>query len=135
MNKQKVLVNYFDSAKYNDEEILESVENTKKEFDKKIIDVNIKLNEYGVYVITYYFKTKENIFQKIIIKIKEKRKKKKQLLLKEKNILERNLKKEKSKKIRKTRKQKQEEKLQKRIEEYSGNKYGKYKQTREYRPY
>ena len=45
MNKQKVLVNYFDSAKYNDEEILESVENTKKEFDKKKIDVNIKLNE------------------------------------------------------------------------------------------
>ena len=135
MNKQKVLVNYFDSAKYNDEEILESVENTKKEFDKKIIDVNIKLNEYGVYVITYYFKTKENIFQKIIIKIKEKRKAKKQLLLKEKNILERNLKKEKSKKIKKTRKQKQEEKLQKRMEKYSGNKYGKYKQTREYRPY
>lgn len=135
MNKQKVLVNYFDSAKYNDEEILESVENTKKEFDKKIIDVNIKLNEYGVYVITYYFKTKENIFQKIIIKIKEKRKAKKQLLLKEENILERNLKKEKSKKIKKTRKQKQEEKLQKRIEKYSGNKYGKYKQTREYRPY
>ena len=135
MNKQKVLVNYFDSAKYNDEEILESVENTKKEFDKKIIDVNIKLNEYGVYVITYYFKTKENIFQKIIIKIKEKRKAKKQLLLKEENILERNFKKEKSKKIRKTRKQKQEEKLQKRIEKYSGNKYGKYKQTREYRPY
>ena len=135
MNKQKVLVNYFDSAKYNDEEILESVENTKKEFDRKIIDVNIKLNEYGVYVITYYFKTKENIFQKIIIKIKEKRKAKKQLLLKEENILERNLKKEKSKKIKKTRKQKQEEKLQKRIEKYSGNKYGKYKQTREYRPY
>ena len=104
MNKQKVLVNYFDSAKYNDEEILESVENTKKEFDKKKIDVNIKLNEYGVYVITYYFKTKENIFQKIIIKIKEKRKAKKQLLLKEENILERNLKKEKSKKIKKTRK-------------------------------
>ena len=90
MNKEKVLVNYFDSAKYNDEEILESVENTKKEFDKKKIDVNIKLNEYGVYVITYYFKTKENIFQKIIIKIKEKRKAKKQLLLKEKKILERN---------------------------------------------
>ena len=135
MNKQKVLVNYFDSAKYNDEEILESVENTKKEFDKKKIDVNIKLNEYGVYVITYYFKTKENIFQKIIIKIKEKRKAKKQLLLKEENILERDFKKEKSKKIRKTRKQKQEEKLQKRIEKYSGNKYGKYKQTREYRPY
>ena len=135
MNKEKVLVNYFDSAKYNDEEILESVENTKKEFDKKKIDVNIKLNEYGVYVITYYFKTKEKIFQKIIIKIKEKRKAKKQLLLKEKNILERNLKKEKSKKIKKTRKQKQEEKLQKRMEKYSGNKYGKYKQTREYRPY
>ena len=135
MNKEKVLVNYFDSAKYNDEEILESVENTKKEFDKKKIDVNIKLNEYGVYVITYYFKTKENIFQKIIIKIKEKRKAKKQLLLKEKNILERNLKKEKSKKIKKTRKQKQVEKLQKRMEKYSGNKYGKYKQTREYRPY
>ena len=135
MNKQKVLVNYFDSEKYNDEEILESVENTKKEFDKKKIDVNIKLNKYGVYVITYYFKTKENIFQKIIIKIKEKRKAKKQLLLKEENILERNFKKEKSKKIRKTRKQKQEEKLQKRIEKYSGNKYGKYKQTREYRPY
>lgn len=135
MNKEKVLINYFDSKVYSNQEILENVEQTKKEFEKRQVNVNIKLNEYGVYVITYYFKTKENIFQKIIIKLKEKRKTKKQLLLKEENMLDEILEKTKTKKIRKTRKQRQEEKLQKRIEKYSGNKYGKYKETKTYRPY
>lgn len=88
MNKEKVLINYFDSKQYNNQEILESVEQTKKEFEKKIINVEIKLNEYGVYVITYYFRTKENFLQKIIIKLKERRKSKNRLLLKEENILE-----------------------------------------------
>ena len=86
MNKEKVLINYFDSKQYNNQEILESVEQTKKEFEKKIINVEIKLNEYGVYVITYYFRTKENFLQKIIIKLKERRKSKNRLLLKEENI-------------------------------------------------
>ena len=36
MNKEKVLINYFDSKQYNNQEILESVEQTKKEFEKKI---------------------------------------------------------------------------------------------------
>lgn len=135
MNKEKVLINYFDSKVYSNQEILENVEQTKKEFEKRQVNVNIKLNEYGVYVITYYFKTKENIFQKIIIKLKEKRKTKKQLLLKEENMLDEILEKTKTKNIRKTRKQRQEEKLQKRIEKYSGNKYGKYKETKTYKPY
>ena len=155
MNKEKVLINYFDSKQYNNQEILESVEQTKKEFEKKIINVEIKLNEYGVYVITYYFRTKENFLQK-------RRKSKNRLLLKEENILEqvleseknsnirfkekkeknkldnkkdRKVKNKKIKKEKKTRKQRQEEKLQKRIEKYTGNQYGKYKPTKTYRPY
>ena len=162
MNKEKVLINYFDSKQYNNQEILESVEQTKKEFEKKIINVEIKLNEYGDYVITYYFRTKENFLQKIIIKLKERRKSKNRLLLKEENILEqvleseknsnirfkekreknkldnkkdRKVKNKKKKKEKKTRKQRQEEKLQKRIEKYTGNQYGKYKPTKTYRPY
>ena len=100
MNKEKVLINYFDSKQYNNQEILESVEQTKKEFEKKIINVEIKLNEYGVYVITYYFRTKENFLQKIIIKLKERRKSKNRLLLKEENILEQVLESEKNSNIR-----------------------------------
>ena len=100
MNKEKVLINYFDSKQYNNQEILESVEQNKKEFEKKIINVEIKLNEYGVYVITYYFRTKENFLQKIIIKLKERRKSKNRLLLKEENILEQVLESEKNSNIR-----------------------------------
>ena len=122
---------------------MENIEETKKEFSEKKVDFDISINDYGVYVVTYYFRNKENIFQKIMIKIK-KRKKKRPLLdkgIKEENNIkkEKKIKKEKNKinhtKIKKTREERIEEKTRKRFEKYSGNQYGKYKATKTYRPY
>lgn len=156
MKNQKVLENYFDSRIYNNQEIEEAISKTKKEFDKKIVNVDISLNEFGVYVVTYYFKNKENLFQKIVIKIKQRKKKKQILLLQEKKqkmqekqfeLHKKEIKKqrkkenkqknhiEKAKRKNKTREERNKEKLQKRIEKYTGNKYGKYKETKTYRPY
>ena len=84
MLKQRVVENYFDSKIYSNQEIIQSIEETKKEYSKKIVDVDINLNEFGVYVVTYYFKVRDNIFQKIFIKLKQKRRKNKIELLQEK---------------------------------------------------
>lgn len=139
--RNKVIENYYDSKIYTDSEILEDIKETKKEFSEKKVDVDISINDYGVYIVTYYFRNKENIFQKIMIKIKQ-RKKKRPLLDKgikeEKNIIkEKIIKKEKNKtkNIKKTKEEKREEKIRKRLEKYSGNQYGKYKETKTYRPY
>ena len=99
--RNKVIENYYDSKIYTNSEILEDIKETKKEFSEKKVDVDISINDYGVYIVTYYFKNKENIFQKIMIKIKQ-RKKKRPLLDKgikeEKNIIkEKIIKKEKNK--------------------------------------
>ena len=125
MLKQRVVENYFDSKIYSNQEIIQSIEETKKEYSKKIVDVDINLNEFGVYVVTYYFKNQDNIFQKIFIKIKQRKKKNKTVLLQEKSL-------EREKMTREERKQ---EKVRKRMEKYSGNKYGVYKQTKTYKPY
>ncbi len=125
MLKQRVVENYFDSKIYSNQEIIQSIEETKKEYSKKIVDVDINLNEFGVYVVTYYFKNQDNIFQKIFIKIKQRKRKNKTVLLQEKSL-------EREKMTREERKQ---EKVRKRMEKYSGNKYGVYKQTRTFKPY
>ena len=64
MLKQKIVEDYFDASMYSNQEILQRIEETKKEFSKKIVNVDINLNEFGVYVVTYYFKNKNNVFQK-----------------------------------------------------------------------
>ena len=139
--RNKVIENYYDSKIYTNSEILEDIKETKKEFSEKKVDVDISINDYGVYIVTYYFKNKENIFQKIMIKIKQ-RKKKRPLLDKgikeEKNIIkEKIIKKEKNKtkNIKKTKEERIKEKIRKRLEKYGGNQYGKYKETKTYRPY
>ena len=125
MLKQRVVENYFDSKIYSNQEIMQSIEETKKEYSKKIVDVDINLNEFGVYVVTYYFKNRDNIFQKIFIKIKQRRKKNKTILIQERSLRYENM----------TREERKQEKIRKRMEKYSGNKYGVYKQTRTYKPY
>ena len=125
MLKQKIVESYFDSKIYSNQEILRSIEETKKEYSKKIVDIDIRLNEFGVYVVTYYFKNKDNNFQKIFIKIKQKAKKNKTVLLQEKSLTYGKLTKDERKK----------EKIKRRMEKYSGNIYGVYKETRTYRPY
>ncbi len=125
MLKQRIVENYFDSKIYSNQEIMQSIEETKKEYSKKIVDVDINLNEFGVYVVTYYFKNQDNIFQKIFIKIKQGRKKNKTVLLQERSLVHEKM----------TREERKREKIRKRMEKYSGNKYGVYKQTRTYKPY
>ena len=112
MLKQKIIENYFDATSYTNQEIMEKIEETKKEFSKKITNVDINLNEFGVYVVTYYFEVKENLFQKIFIKIKK--------------TVDFN---------KKSREERKKEKIKKRLEKYSGNKYGVYKETKTYKPY
>lgn len=125
MLKQKVVENYFDSNLYSNQEILQSIEETKKEYSKKIVDVDINLNEFGVYVVTYYFKNQDNFIQKIFIKIRQRKKKNKIALLQEKDFAYGKI----------TREERKQEKIRKRMEKYSGYKYGIYKQTKKYKPY
>lgn len=94
MNKNKCLEYYLDSKIYGSKEIQESIENTKKEYLNKKVNVNILLNDYGMYVITFYFENKNNFFNKI--KIWFKKKNKKVLLLEENNIKKEKIKNTKS---------------------------------------
>ena len=82
MNKIKRLQYYFDSKTYTDQQIEEKIEETKKEFPKRRVDVRIKLNEFGVYIVTFYVEDKETYLTKIMSKYRTKKVK----LLKEGNI-------------------------------------------------
>ena len=125
MLKQRIVEDYFDSKTYSNQEILQKIEETKKEYHKKIIDVDININEFGVFVVTYYFKVSNNIFHKIFIKIKHRKKKNETKLLQEKS----------SSFDKKTREERKQEKIKRRMDKYSGNKYGVYKETKTYKPY
>ena len=108
MEQNKQLEYYLDSRIYSSEEVQKSIIETKKEFPNKKVKVNIALNEFGVYIITFTFENKHTYFNRI--KIRLWRKFKKPLLLNNGN--------------------------QSRLEKYSGeNRYGQYKATRTYRPY
>lgn len=69
----KHLQYYFDSKKYTDLEINQSIEETKNEFSKQIENVEVYLNEFGVYVVTFYIHNKKKYFPKVINKINKKR--------------------------------------------------------------
>ena len=122
MQQKKCLEYYLDSKIYNNEEIQKNIEETKKEFPKKKIKVDIQLNSFGMYIITFYFENRESIFHKIKVYFKKK-KNNKILLLQEKND---------SKIENKTTR---EDKTKKRLEKYYGQKYVQYKKTQTYRPY
>ena len=98
MNKRKCLEYYLDSKIYDYESVQKSIDETKKEYEKKEVDVKIELNRYGMYIITFYFKNKDTFFNKIRLLFRRKN----NLLLYEKN---------------------------------KDNQYGKYKQTKTYKPY
>lgn len=53
MNKNKYLEYYMDSKIYSKEEVQKSIDNTKKEFSSKKVNVQVYLNEFGVYIITF----------------------------------------------------------------------------------
>ena len=73
MNKIKRLQYYFDSKTYTDQQIEEKIEETKKEFPKRRVDVRIKLNEFGVYIVTFYVEDKETYLTKIMSKYRTKK--------------------------------------------------------------
>lgn len=128
----KCLEYYMDSKTYSNEEIQKSIDNTKKEFSNKNVKVNIKLNEFGVYIITFSFENKNTFFNRIKLIFKRKEKTKR-LMIEEKsinNIKSTNL------PTKKNKEDKKQEKIKKRFEKYSKNNgYGKYKTTGIYKPY
>lgn len=87
MNRNKCLEYYLDSRIYNQEEVQKNIDETKKEFQNKKITVDITINKFGMYVITFYFENKNTIFNKIRIYFKKKRRER--LLLQERNYKER----------------------------------------------
>lgn len=74
MNKDKCLVYYLDSKKYDYVKVQESIDETKKEYNNKLIEVNVEVNKYGMYVITFFFKNKNTIFNKIRLFFRKKNK-------------------------------------------------------------
>lgn len=79
INTNKCFEYYLDSKIYGSEEIQKSIDETKKEFPKKNIKVYVSLNDYGMYVITFYFKSKKIIKQEENKIIKKEKTKKPQL--------------------------------------------------------
>ena len=74
MNKDKCLVYYLDSKKYDYVKVQESIDETKKEYNNKLIEVNVEVNKYGMYVITFFFKNKNTFFNKIRLFFRKKNK-------------------------------------------------------------
>ena len=99
----KCLEYYLDSRQNGVEEIQQKIKEIQKEFPKKLLNTNISVNDFGMYVITIDFKNKEKYWNKL----KEKRKNRKTLLLKETNN----------------------------VNKKSNEKYGEYKATGTFKPY
>ncbi len=114
MNKTKYLEYYMDSKIYSKDEVQKSIDETKKEFPNRQIDVQVHLNKFGVYIITFTFNKKNSFIRKIFIKLKFR--KKNNLLLTEESEIK-------------------QDKVQKRFEKYNNKTYGQYKATHTYRPY
>lgn len=112
MNKTKYLEYYMDSKIYSKEEVQKSIDETKKEFPNRQIDVKVHLNKFGVYIITFTFNKKNSFIRKIFIKLKFR--KKNNLLLTENT---------------------KKNKIQKRYEKYNNKVYGQYKLTHTYKPF
>ena len=114
MNKTKHVEYYMDSKIYSKAEVQKSIDETKKEFPNRQIDVQVHLNKFGVYIITFTFNKKNSFIRKIFIKLKFR--KKNNLLLTEESEIK-------------------QDKVQKRFEKYNNKTYGQYKATHTYRPY
>lgn len=69
MEENKNLEYYLDSRIYSSKEIQKSIEETKKEFPNKDVKVNITLNDFGMYIITFQFENKDTYFNKMKIKL------------------------------------------------------------------
>lgn len=143
MKKGKCLEYYMDAKQYNPEDVQKSIDETKKEFSNKKVEVDVSMNQFGVYIITFYFQNKNHFFNKIKIMFRRKE----TLLLGDKKRTNINIKpRHKVKQVnqiinlqtkhREKAKNKikiQDEKT--RLETYYGERrYGQYKETKTYRP-
>ena len=57
--KEKCVEYYFDSNQYNKDKVIENMEKKQLEFEKRKSEIDIKLNEYGIYVAKLIFQNKE----------------------------------------------------------------------------
>ena len=143
--KEKSVEYYFDSKKYDKEQIIENMKKEQLGFEKKNAKIDIILNEYGIYVTTLKF---EN-YKKSIININIENAKEKVLIAKEKVlILKRKLdvikdkisiKKDKLYEIKYIKNeikdfQKEKERSNYDICNNKDKTYGKYKETKTYQP-
>lgn len=55
LKKEKCVEYFFDSRNYNEEQILQSIEKEEKGFEKNKSEINIKLNDYGIYEVKLRF--------------------------------------------------------------------------------
>ncbi len=55
MIREKCVEYYFDSRKYNTSEIIENMKQEEIGFEKKKSEIDITLNEYGIYVVKLKF--------------------------------------------------------------------------------
>lgn len=55
IKEEKCVEYYFDSRKYNELEIIENIKKEEIGFEKKKSEINITLNEYGIYVVKLKF--------------------------------------------------------------------------------
>ena len=103
---RKCVQYFFDSKKYNPVEVVESMEQERiEQFPKEKARIEIKLNEFGVYEATLVFEKKKKIFNSNLLK---------------------NMKNRSDKKI---------SRYEKLVSQSSNRVYGKYRETRTYKPY
>lgn len=136
--KEKSVEYYFDSKKYDKEQIIENMKKEQLGFEKKNAKIDIILNEYGIYVTTLKF---EN-YKKSMININIENAKEKVLILKRKLDVIKDkisIKKDKLYEIKYIKNEIKD--FQKEIErsnyDICNNKdktYGKYKETKTYQP-
>lgn len=55
IKEEKCIEYYFDSKKYNQIQIIENMEKEKLEFPKERVELEIFLNQYGIYVVKLVF--------------------------------------------------------------------------------
>lgn len=59
IKKEKCVEYYFDSREYNKTQVIKNIEREQLEFEKKKSEINISLNEYGIYVVRLKFLNNE----------------------------------------------------------------------------
>ena len=57
--EEKCIEYYFDSKDYSEQQIIETMEKEIKKFEKKKADIEITLNDYGIYIVKLFFTKKK----------------------------------------------------------------------------